>query len=138
MGYHFQQLKEQRDKQLREVCLRELRTPKADLFAPRPSTYVATYTCQVRSGVQDHLAAGTTGLLSRSGNEKVLFWANETVGYLCQEDAADLLTHFPESQDGEALCAAKITEEPGPFKTCKLTLLPIEVPPKTEEGNDLH
>ena len=133
MGYYFQQLKEQRDKQLREIRLREMRTPKADLFTARPSTYVATYTCQVRSSVQDHLNPGTTGLLSRSGDGKVVFWANETVGHLCPEDATDLLAHFPESQDGEALCAAKILEGPGPFKTCKLTLLPIELSPKVEE-----
>jgi hypothetical protein len=70
-------------------------------------------------------------------NGKISFWAKETVGHLFQEDAADLLAHFPSSQEGEALCAAKISEEAGPLKTCKITLLPIEMPSEEEESDDL-
>jgi hypothetical protein len=124
MGYRWKQLKEEREKQLRAIRARELTSQATDLFTPRPDTYSSVYTCQQKNGTVD-VVAGTNGLLTLRSGGRVAFWAGGTVGFLCAEDAADLLLHFPQATEESILCIGRVAEEPNAFRSFKLEILPV-------------
>lgn len=134
MGYRWKQLKEERERQLRAIRAREIVSQPVDLFTPRPDTYSSVYTCKMKNGVADNIPSGTKGLLTACSGGRVVFWSEKTLGYLCEEDAMDILNYFPEAKEDTILCIGRVTEEPNPFHTFRLEILPVPASP-TKEAN---
>lgn len=129
MGYRWQQLKDERERQLRAIRAREMTSLPIDLFSPTPDRYSSVYTCQIRNSAAEGLVAGLSGLLTMLPGKRVGFWSQKTVGYLCPEDAEDLLKHFPAAIENDVLCIGRVADAPNQFNTFKLETLPFPPQP---------